>query len=135
MGLVSEGYKKLATVVYLIQSGSLGKGSVLFWDEPETNMNPKMVEPIVQALGALARAGVQVFVTTHDYFTMQSFNLMAKYPQGKPIDVQFISLYHAENGKIAMDTGKELRDLDRNSIMEEFDELYNREQDLIYGAN
>ena len=98
-------------------------------------MNPKMVEPIAQALGALARAGVQVFVTTHDYFTMQSFNLMAKYPQGKPIDVQFISLYHAENGKIAMETGKELRDLDRNSIMEEFDELYNREQDLIYGAN
>ena len=135
MGLVSEGYKKLATVVYLIQSGSLGKGSVLFWDEPETNMNPQMIEPIAQALGALARAGVQVFVTTHDYFTMQSFNLMAKYPQGKPIEVQFVSLYHAENGKIAMEIGKELADLDHNSIMEEFDELYNREQDLIYGTN
>ena len=135
MGLLSEGYKKLATIVYLIQSGSLSKGSILFWDEPETNMNPKMVEPVAQALGALARAGVQVFVTTHDYFTMQSFNLMAKYPQGKPIEVQFVSLYHAENGKIAMEIGKELADLDHNSIMEEFDELYNREQDLIYGTN
>lgn len=66
---------------------------------------------------------------------MQSFNLMAKYPQGKPIEVQFVSLYHAENGKIAMEIGKELADLDHNSIMEEFDELYNREQDLIYGTN
>ena len=34
-----------------------------------------------------------------------------------------------------METGKELTDLDHNSIMEEFDELYNREQDLIYGTN
>lgn len=135
MGLLSDGYRKLSMIIYMILSGSLNKNTILFWDEPETNMNPKMVEPIAQALGALARAGVQVFVTTHDYFTMQSFNLMAKYPQGKPIEVQFVSLYHAENGKIAMEIGKELADLDHNSIMEEFDELYNREQDLIYGTN
>lgn len=41
MGLVSEGYRKLATIMYLILSGSLSKDSILFWDEPETNMNPK----------------------------------------------------------------------------------------------
>ena len=134
MGLVSEGYKKLATIVYLIQSGSLSKGSILFWDEPETNMNPKMVEPIVQALGALARAGVQVFVTTHDYFTIQSFNLMAKYQQEKPVDVRFVSLYR-DKDRAAMEMGNEIKELEHNSIMEEFDELYNREQDLIYGAN
>ena len=54
---------------------------------------------------------------------------------GKPDDVQFVSLYRDENGKIAMETGKELNDIEHNSIMEEFDELYNREQDLIYGTN
>ncbi|MBS4905766.1 MAG: AAA family ATPase [Oscillospiraceae bacterium] len=135
MGLVSEGYKKLATIVYLIQSGSLSKGSVLFWDEPETNMNPKMVEPIAQALGALSRAGVQIFVTTHDYFTMQSLNLIAKYPHGKPVDVQFVSLYHDSDGKIMMEKAKDINDLTHNSIMEEFDALYNREQDLIYDIN
>ena len=106
MGLLSEGYKKLATIVYLIQSGSLSKGSILFWDEPETNMNPKMVEPVAQALGALARAGVQVFVTTHDYFTMQSFNLMAKYPQGKPVNVQFISRTVTRMEKLLWRQGK-----------------------------
>lgn len=134
MGLVSEGYKKLATIVYLIQSGSLSKGSILFWDEPETNMNPRMVEPIAQALGALARAGVQVFVTTHDYFTMQSFNLMAKYPKEVPIKVKFFSLCRDKNGKIMLEDGETLDDLDHNSIMEEFDELYKREQDLIYDS-
>ena len=97
-------------------------------------MNPKMVEPIVQALGALARAGVQVFVTTHDYFTIQSFNLMAKYQQEKPVDVRFVSLYR-DKDRAAMEMGNEIKELEHNSIMEEFDELYNREQDLIYGAN
>ena len=43
MGLLSEGYRKLATIMYLILSGSLSKDAILFWDEPETNMNPKMI--------------------------------------------------------------------------------------------
>lgn len=34
MGLVSEGYRKLSTLTYLILSGSLNKNAILFWDEP-----------------------------------------------------------------------------------------------------
>ena len=33
--------------------GSLSKDSVLFWDEAEANMNPKMIKPMVDALIAL----------------------------------------------------------------------------------
>lgn len=54
MGLVSEGYRKLATIVYLILNGTLNSNSVLFWDEPETNMNPKMIKPLVDAIMQLA---------------------------------------------------------------------------------
>ena len=54
MGLVSEGYRKMATIMYLILSGSLTKDSILFWDEPETNMNPKMIKPMCDALTELA---------------------------------------------------------------------------------
>ena len=63
-------------IIILILSGSLNKDTVLFWDEPETNMNPKMIRPIVQALTALAKMGVQIFVTTHDYFVQQEFDAM-----------------------------------------------------------
>lgn len=80
MGLVSEGYRKIATIMYLILSGSLSKNAVLFWDEPETNMNPKMIRPLVDAIIELAKMGVQVFVTTHDYFVQQCFNMAAMYP-------------------------------------------------------
>ena len=61
MGLLSDGYRKLSMIIYMILSGSLNKNTILFWDEPETNMNPKMIRPIVQAMVALAQMGVQIF--------------------------------------------------------------------------
>ncbi|MEN6351263.1 MAG: AAA family ATPase [Syntrophomonas sp.] len=131
MGLVSEGYRKLSTIVYLILSGSLNKNSILFWDEPETNMNPKMIEPIVQALIVLAEMGVQIFVATHDYFIQQSFSIFSEY-KTKNIDVKFISLYKNENDGISYEFGPILVDFKHNAIMQEFDNLYNREQELFY---
>ena len=135
MGLVSEGYRKIATIIYLILSGSLSKNSILFWDEPETNMNPKMIRPMVEALTELAKMGVQVFVTTHDYFVQQCFNLNAVYDKdkNKHISYNFISLYKNDKGIVQAESGSELSDLVHNSIMEEFDNLYDREQGLIYG--
>lgn len=134
MGLVSEGYRKLGTIIYLISSGSLNKNSVLFWDEPETNMNPKMIQPIVNAIVELAKMGVQVFVTTHDYFVQQCFNMLSVYPESNPeqLKINFISLYK-NDGKVAFECAKDLQNLKHNAILEEFDALYDREQRLIYG--
>ena len=134
MGLVSEGYRKLATIIYLISSGSLTKNSVLFWDEPETNMNPKMIQPIVSAIVELAKMGVQVFVTTHDYFVQQCFNMLSVYPEShqEHLKINFLSLYK-DNGKVVFECANEIQDLKHNAIMEEFDALYDREQRLIYG--
>lgn len=133
MGLVSEGYRKLATVLYLISSGSLDRNSILFWDEPETNMNPRMICPIVEAIMELAKMGVQVFIATHDYFVMQEFNLAAIYGTNRrsAVDINFISLYKEEHGQVIAECAKSAADLKRNLIMEEFDELYDKEQDLI----
>lgn len=135
MGLVSEGYRKLTTIMYLILSGSLNKNSILFWDEPETNMNPKMIEPIVKALTILANMGVQIFVTTHDYFLQQSFSMISEYglkdENYKKIDIRFISLYK-DNEIILSESETQLTNLSNNAIMEEFDNLYDREQELFY---
>lgn len=135
MGLVSEGYRKLATILYLISSGSLNKDSVLFWDEPETNMNPKMIRPIAEAIMELAKMGVQVFITTHDYFVQQEFNLAAVYSSANPaqIDIQFISLFRNEGNQLVADCASQVDELKSNSIMEEFDALYNREQGILDG--
>lgn len=136
MGLVSEGYRKLATIAYLIKNGSLNANSVLFWDEPETNMNPKMIRPLVETLLQLAKLGVQIFITTHDYFLQQYFNLAAVYPEANPnkLDIKFVSLYRSEeqNPTVQYEEASQVSDLEHNTIMEEFDAIYDREQGIIY---
>jgi ABC-type ATPase involved in cell division len=63
----AEGYKKFGLIYRLIETGYLEKGSTILWDEPEANLNPKMIPEIVRILLALSRHGVQVFFATHDY--------------------------------------------------------------------
>ena len=134
MGLVSEGYRKLSTLIYLILSGSLNKNAILFWDEPETNMNPKLISHVADALIKLSQMGVQIFISTHSYFVQQSFNLFAEYQnKGKEkIDIQFMSLYkEQEFGELQSEISKSLSEITHNAIMEEFDAIYDREQELI----
>jgi predicted ATPase len=101
-------------------------------------MNPKMIAPITQALVELAKMGVQIFITTHDYFVQQSFNLLASYPQvnESKLDINFVSLYEDEsnNKKILHESAGTLSELSHNSVMEEFDALYDREQRIINGS-
>lgn len=134
MGLVSEGFRKLSTLTYLILSGSLNRKSILFWDEPETNMNPKMIYHIANSLIELSQMGVQVFITTHSYFIQQAFNLMSCYPKkdSKSIKINFISLYRDNNNnKVVYESSNSLDGIQHNAIMEEFDHLYDWEQELM----
>lgn len=136
MGLLSDGYRKLAMIVYLILSGSLNKNTILFWDEPETNMNPKMIRPIVQALVVLAKMGVQIFVTTHDYFVQQEFNMLTVYSElnSSKLDIRFMSLYKdEETNEVNYEMKETASELENNAIMQEFDAIYDREQRIIYG--
>ena len=144
MSLVSEGYRKLATLLNLISTGSLSDGAILFWDEPETNMNPRMVEPLVNAIFSLSGAGVQVFITTHDYFVQQYFGLAAEYGEKYQVgtgnlEYRFLSLSKSRTSDdvetVALKSASRLKDLERNAIAEEFDAVYDREQGLIYGDN
>lgn len=134
MGLVSEGYRKLATIIYLISSGSLDKNAILFWDEPETNMNPTMIKTIASAVMELAQMGVQVFITTHDYFVQQCFNMPAVYPavNKSKMNIKFVSLKQTDKGIVYSEADR-ISDLKNNAVMEEFDAIYDREQELIYG--
>lgn len=131
MGLVSEGYRKIATLAYLIQNGSLVENSVLLWDEPESNMNPKMVFPVIEAVFKLANMGVQVFLTTHSYFVQQAVEFLRQKTESKHI--KFFSLYNGADNNVSIECANELQLLEHNSIMEEFDAIYNREQELFYG--
>ena len=76
MPLVAEGWRKLGMVARLIATGSLGEKGCLFWDEPEANLNPKLVRDVARTILGLCESGVQVVVATHNLFLLREFDML-----------------------------------------------------------
>lgn len=131
MGLLAEGYRKIATIVQLIANGTIQENTVLFWDEPESNMNPKMIPILSELFLQLARLGVQLFISTHSYFLLQELGLFAEYENDEQLDIQFISM-HVEDSFLNIEAVRQLKELQHNPIEDEFNRLYNREQELFF---
>ena len=122
--LLAEGMRKLGLLWLLIQNGTVQNGSVLFWDEPETNLNPKLFGILIDILLELQRDGVQIFLATHDYVILEELNLQKKSSD----KVAFHSLYREEEtGEIACNTTDSYLDIHPNVIAETFNDLYDRE--------
>lgn len=129
--LLAEGMRKLGLLWLLIQNGTLFRGSVLFWDEPETNLNPKLFGPLVDILVQLQRGGTQIFLATHDYALLKELDLR----KTKQDDVRFHSLYHEEElGGIVCHAAETYLDIHPNAIAEAFTDLYNREVQRSLGG-
>ncbi len=121
--LLAEGFRKLGLLWLLIRNGSLQKGSVLFWDEPETNLNPKLLGTVMDVLLELQRSGVQIFLATHNYVVLEEIDLRQK----EEDDVAFHSLYRdEETGEIACNTSNHYLGIHPNPIAEAYDSIYDR---------
>ncbi|MCK5524202.1 MAG: ATP-binding protein [Thiomargarita sp.] len=48
----------------------------MFWDEPESNLNPKLIREIAQVLIDLSAIGVQIFINTHSLFLIKEFEIL-----------------------------------------------------------
>ncbi len=129
--LLAEGLRKIASVIHLIRNGTLGRKSILFWDEPEANLNPQLVVKVVETLLALAASGMQIFIASHDFLMTHELSLRAEYKKNKA-PMRFFSLYPSEEGVIHS-SGEVLAELERNTILDEFSAHYDREQAYFNG--
>lgn len=78
MQQTAEGIKKIGILTTLITNRQLGKGTVLFMDEPETALHPDAIRKMVEMLVAMSKAGVQIFIASHNYFVVKQMALCAK---------------------------------------------------------
>lgn len=129
ISLIAEGFRKIAMLVYLIQNGSLTKGSTLFWDEVETNLNSRIMVKVANALAALAQNGIQVIVTTHDFFLMKELSLLIESTPKMPAN--FFSLKTDKDG-VVIEQGRLLEDLHTIVVLDEVLAQDDREQDFYY---
>ena len=122
--LLAEGIRKLGLLWILIRNGTLPEGAVLFWDEPETNLNPKLHGAVIDIMLNLQRSGVQVFIATHDYGILKEIDLQAK-PQDR---IVYHSLYRGpKNGDIRCRATDMYLQIHPNPIDEALDSMYDRE--------
>ena len=75
----------------------------------------------------LESEGVQIFVSTHDYFLSKYIEVK----RSKESDIQYISLYKDEEEKGQCETAPEFALLDHNAIMYTFRQLYREEIGVV----
>lgn len=121
--MVAEGLRKIATLVPLIKNGYIAKDSVLFWDEPEANLNPKLMKLLVEILLQLQRNGVQIFLATHNYVLLKEFDLQ-KTADDK---VRYHSLFRNQEDDVECNSTEEYDDVKPNAILETFSDMYDRD--------
>ena len=128
--LLAEGMRKLGLLWLLIQNGTLLNGSILFWDEPGANLNPKLFGPLIEILLELQRNEVQIFLATHDYVILKELDLRRKLGD----EILFHSLYRDERTReIEIRSTDEYLQIDPNTIADTFSDLYNREIERTLG--
>ncbi len=116
--LVAEGHRKLAMLARLIATGSLiGTGS-LFWDEPEANLNPKVIAKVARTILQLCQSGIQVFVTTHSLFLLRELDILLKTPEFHGLATRFFSLHPGENG-VTVQQGDSAEDMGTIDALDE----------------
>jgi hypothetical protein len=96
--LLAEGHRKLALLIYLIRYGLIERGSSLFWDEPESNLNPAAIRLLAEALYALVRQGVQIILATHSLFLLREFEILQRTPDSTPLPMKFFALGLGKHG-------------------------------------
>ena len=119
INITAERIKKLGIFEVLHNTGNLTKKSILFIDEPENSLHPKMVRELMRFLVDISKEGVQIFMASHNSFVLNQLSNIA-IKDNYPINVYFF-LKEDDYTKIdgAYDLSKEFPD---NSIS---DEAYN----------
>jgi AAA15 family ATPase/GTPase len=121
--MAAEGIRKLGILQLLLQNRQLdpGRNDILFWDEPETNMNPKLMKLLVEILLELSRNGQQIILATHDYVLLKWFDLLMD--RGKEDHVRFHSLYKRDDGVVDVNSTDDYLEISPNPISDAFRDL------------
>ena len=118
---MAEGFRKAGMLSRLLETGAIQPGisGPLFWDEPEANLNPKLMQLLVQILLELSRNGQQIIIATHDYFLLKWLDLK----MGKEDHVLYHAIYHGEGGNICVESADDFRAIFPNPIADTFNDL------------
>lgn len=92
VSMVAEGLRKFGTLQRLISNGSLTSQATLFWDEPEANLNPALLQKLAAILAELARQGFQIILATHSTDLLKEFHILSRRKDAEPLPIKYFGL-------------------------------------------
>lgn len=125
--LVAEGIRKIALIWQLISNGVIREGSIIFWDEPEANINPIYIPLLVDIMTTFQKNGIQLFISTHDYTLSKYFDIKTNEE-----NIKFHSLYKTEDG-VKCEINSKFKNLEKNTIRDTFIQFYKDEIQMEMG--
>ncbi len=134
LNLVAEGFKRIGALGLLIGNGTIRKGTALFWDEPEMNLNTTHLPLLVCMMMELCHAGVQLMLTTHSLFLLRELVIQLAEEGHKKIRRHFIGLQPPlkSGGGVRSSCGDDLTQIDRldslDAEMEQADRYLSMQQ-------
>lgn len=117
MPLVAEGLRKLAMLARLISTGVLLEQGYLFWDEPESNLNPKLIKILAKVILSLAAQGIQVFIASHSLFLLREIELLCN-DEFQSVKRRYFGLSQGEEFT-ELEQGDELEDIQNLVLLDE----------------
>lgn len=118
MHLVAEGLRKLATIARLIATGSLLDKGYLFWDEPEANLNPKIIKTVAKTILQIAKSGIQVFIATHSLFLLRELHILQK-NEFNDLRARYFGLHIDSEGAVTVSQGNTMDDVGSIAALDE----------------
>jgi ABC-type transport system involved in cytochrome c biogenesis ATPase subunit len=118
MPLVAEGLRKLGMLARLIATGALLAKGYLFWDEPEANLNPKLIKQIARTILHLAANGIQVFIATHSLFLLRELYILQA-GEYAALDARYFGLHFEDDGSISVDQGPSVDEIGDITALDE----------------
>jgi predicted ATPase len=97
MSLVAEGHRKFAMLAQLIANGSLLEHGYLFWDEPESNLNPLLARRMAESIARISRSGIQVFIATHSLFFLRELEILLGEAENDDIEHRWFALRRGQS--------------------------------------
>ncbi len=117
--LVAEGLRKFAMLARLISTGVLLEQGYLFWDEPETNLNPKLIKVLARVIAGLADQGIQVFIATHSLFLLRELSIIEQ-DQRPTSPPRYFALKQADSDEISrLEQGDSIDELETLVVLDE----------------
>ncbi|MGC9560834.1 AAA family ATPase [Brachymonas sp. M4Q-1] len=118
MPLVAEGLRKLGMLARLVATGALLDRGYLFWDEPEANLNPRLIKQVARTIVDLSASGIQIFIATHSLFLLRELEIILAEADRKKLSVRYFGLQPEEDG-VSVLQGVSLDDIGDITALEE----------------